>query len=85
MDIGEAINRMRTGRFVRRAGWNGKNMHLYIEDGLSRTFTGGVFKGQSRSYEPCIVMYTALGTHQPGWLASQQDLLSTDWEVVPLE
>lgn len=36
-----------------------------------------------RAYtEPCIAMYTADGKLQPGWLASQMDLLATDWEIL---
>lgn len=83
MDIGQAIEAMRKGKLVRRAGWNGKNMHLYIEDHLSFKVRAGAGKGTVRRYEPCICMFTARGTHQPGWLASQPDLLSNDWEVVP--
>lgn len=33
-------------------------------------------------YEPCVVMYTAQGKHQPGWLASQADILSEDWITI---
>ncbi len=32
--------------------------------------------------QPCIGMKTAQGTMQPGWLASQADMLASDWEVV---
>lgn len=82
MDIGKAIEAMKAGKLVQRAGWNGKNMHLYLEDQLSFRVGAGVYKGAARTYEPVIVMYTAQGTHQPGWLASQADLLATDWCVV---
>lgn len=82
MDFGEAIRALKAGKLVQRKGWNGKNMHLYLEDGLSHTIGDGVFKGQRRDYEPCICMYTAQGKHQPGWLASQPDILATDWQIV---
>ena len=82
MDFGEAIKALKNNKFVAREGWNGKNMHLYLEDGLSHIIGDGVFKGQSRTYEPCICMYTAQGKHQPGWLASQPDMLATDWGIV---
>lgn len=42
-----------------RQGWNGKGMHLYLEDMLSYTIGEGVFKGERRTYQPCIVMFTA--------------------------
>ena len=34
------------------------------------------------SLDTFICMKTAQGTIQPGWLASQADLLSTDWEII---
>ena len=64
--IGWAVKQMEAGKRVTRPGWNGKGMYLYLT-----SVTAG--------FEPCIVMYTAQGTHQPGWLASQPDLLATDW------
>jgi hypothetical protein len=30
MHFGEAIQAMRDGHLVQRAGWNGKGMHLYL-------------------------------------------------------
>jgi Protein of unknown function (DUF2829) len=82
MNFGEAIAAMKAGHMVQRAGWNGKNMHIYLEDGYSQTIGDGVFKGQKRNYEPVICMFTAQGKHQPGWLASQPDILAEDWQIV---
>lgn len=31
---------------------------------------------------PHIDMFTAQGTMQPGWLASQADMLADDWRIV---
>lgn len=31
------------------------------------------------TYEPALVLRTAQGTHQIGWLASQADMLAEDW------
>ncbi len=80
MTFGEAIAALKSGRMVRRLGWNGKGMHLYLEDGFSMPVRGGVHAGAVRVYEPVICMYTAQGKHQPGWLASQPDMLAEDWE-----
>lgn len=79
MNFGDAIEAMKKGRLVRRAGWNGKGMHLYLEDWLEGALTFGPDK---RRLEPCIIMFTAQGKHQPGWLASQADMLSEDWETI---
>jgi hypothetical protein len=71
MNFGKAIEYLKDGRKVRRTGWNGKGMYLYLESKLP-------------NYEPCIVMFTAQGKHQPGWLASQADMLSEDWAEVDI-
>lgn len=84
-DIGWAVSHMRSGKCVRRSGWNGKGMHIYIEDGHTETVGDGVFKGTKRVYEDSIVLFTAKGTHQPGWNASTPDLLASDWEIAPVE
>lgn len=38
--------------------------------------------GHRTNTAPCIAMYTADGKLQPGWLASQMDMLATDWEIL---
>jgi hypothetical protein len=81
-DFGEAIKRIKAGKRVQRMGWNGKGMHIYFEDSLHWVAPSGTFKGQECKYEPVIVMFTAQGKHQPGWLASQADILSEDWQEV---
>ena len=74
MDFGEAIHALKDGKCLQRAGWNGKNMHIYLED--------STFKGEKRTYEPVIIMFTAQGAHQPGWLATQADMLALDWQTI---
>jgi hypothetical protein len=81
MNIGQVVEALKEGKFVRRAGWNGRNMHLYLEDQLSHTIGDGVYKGQRREYAPVVVLFNAKGIHQPGWVCSQEDLLANDWEV----
>lgn len=72
MDFGGAIQTMREGRRVGRSGWNGKGMWLEIQ-----------FPDEhSKMTLPYIYMSTVQGDLVP-WLASQTDMLSDDWEVVP--
>lgn len=71
MDFGSALSLLKGGRRIAREGWNGKGMYLYLDE-----FPCGL-KGVV--YQPVIVMFTAAKQHQPGWLASQADLLSDDW------
>mgnify|MGYP001591717919 FL=1 len=82
MNFGQSIEAMKANKCVARSGWNGKNMHIYLEDMWSFPIRDGIYKGQNRKYDPVICMFTAQGTHQPGWLASQADILAEDWEIV---
>ena len=79
MSFGLAIEALKKGYKVARAGWNGKCMHLYLEDMFHLTCPGNL---PDRKYDPVIVMYTAQQTHQPGWLASQADILADDWQII---
>lgn len=83
MNFGEALELLKPGaRCLRRAGWNGKGQHVYLEDGYTQKIGDGVFKGSSRVYLPVLVLFNAQGQHQPGWLPSMGDLMADDWEEV---
>lgn len=78
MDFGKAILELKAGNRVQRAGWNGKNMWLAIIHPGNAMFTK---YGTHANMSPCIGMKTAAGDMQPGWLASQADMLAEDWSV----
>ena len=83
MNFGQAIEALKSGQMVAREGWNGKGMHIYLEKYMHLIFKYGAGRGEpGRKYEPCIVMFTAQERHQPGWLASQADMLGDDWMIV---
>lgn len=82
IDFGGALAALKEGQRVQRAGWNGKGMHVYLEDALSVQIQAGVYRGSTRLYQPFLVLFTAKGDHQPGWLPSQADLLADDWSVL---
>lgn len=82
MNFGQAIEALKHGKCMRRKGWNGKNMHIYLEEHFIFPVQVGVYVNSKRKYDACLCMFTAQGTHQPGWLASQVDMLAEDWEVV---
>ena len=90
-DIGQAVKLLKEGMLVARSGWNGKGMYLTLADDKSSHFvytgvgnTGNCIQ-KITSDKPYVCMRTAQGAIQPGWLASQEDLLATDWCVVPVE
>lgn len=78
MNFGEALEALKNGELICREGWNGKGMHIYLEDGY--TFSRG--NPTSREYEPVVVLFTPQGKHQPGWVCSQQDMLAKDWQLI---
>ena len=85
MNFGQALEQAKLGESIKRKGWNGKNQFVYLiqgedlQKGLHYGF--GQYEG-----EPTIVDTLAIKTTsnqiQIGWLASQSDMLSNDWEVV---
>ena len=74
MDFGNAIKELKYSNKVQRTGWNDKGMYVHLNKG------GPTQAGNT--VDPYFVMFTAGGTFQPGWLASQADMLATDWCVV---
>lgn len=84
MNIGQAVTALKRGDWVRRAGWNGKGMHVYLEDELEAAIGSRSERlSMGRKVHAHLVLFTAAGAHQPGWNASTPDLLADDWEVVP--
>jgi len=84
MNFGQAIEALKDGRTVRRAGWNGKGMWLVLIRPQGRNWAAETKSNTSLGlYEiqPCIGMKTAQEEMQPGWLASQADMLAEDWSI----
>ena len=78
MTFGSAIEAMKLGNKVARKGWNGKGMYVYLIKGKELKST----TNETVIGDPFITMKTATGSHKPGWLASQADMLSEDWEII---
>ena len=71
MDFGEAVNALKVGFRVCRAGWNGKGMWLELQrpDAHSKMTLDYIF------------IRAADGNLVP-WVTSQMDVLAEDWEIV---
>jgi hypothetical protein len=69
-DFGYAIQMLKEGNAVSRAGWNGKGMWLRLQTPDKN----------SKMSLPYIYMSTVTGDLVP-WLASQSDILATDWDL----
>ena len=87
MDFGKAIKALKEGKKVARKGWNGKGMFLVYVPGSeveireNTSYWNVGLRGKIK-IDSHIDMYTSSGTMQPGWLASQADILANDWEVI---
>lgn len=84
--FGHALQALKSGSRVARAGWNGKGMFLILVPGSTITVDRKplleVFpEGTQIKYLPHIDMKTATGEIVP-WLASQTDVLADDWQVL---
>ena len=94
MDFGDALKFLKMGRKVCRAGWNGKGMFIVLQpplllppyntQGTERKVNDRTAKwiGEDAPLDcqPYLAMYNAQKQWQPGWNASQADMLAEDWE-----
>jgi len=91
MNFGEAIKKLKEGEKVARKGWNGHHKDMWIclmpalyleSDKVNGRTKQHIGKNTDLDCQPYIAMWTAKHKWQPGWLASQADILADDWEVV---
>ena len=90
LNFGEAIEALKQGKKVAREGWNGKGMWLILQPSTPniKPYHGSLYANalqgikEQVTIDAHIDMYTATGTMQPGWLASQADMLANDWQII---
>lgn len=93
MNFGLALEALKKGHRIARAGWNGKGMWLSLSCDGSRRVPYQSFwsphnaeharnQGGYATVLPSITMKTAAGEILMGWLASQTDMLADDWCVL---
>lgn len=92
MNFGQAIEALKKGHKVARNGWVCKGMFLWLKPAatikaewckdprlkLLAELNGGEIEALGT-----ICMLTAQNQILSGWLASQTDMLSDDWMIVP--
>lgn len=86
LSFGLALEAMKKGLRVARAGWNGKGMFVFRVPGsvfnVNRPPLLGIYpEGTTIDYRPHYDMKTADGQVVP-WVASQSDLDADDWTIV---
>lgn len=83
MTFGEAINMAKQGIKIARNGWNGKNQYVELATNISYvTAKGEVVNANHDAIGNQAFAFVGTSGVQLGWLASQTDMLSTDWYIV---
>ena len=84
MNFGLAIEAMKKGLRVARNGWNGKGMYVFLayEADFVTDADLSAFDQLEVEVSDMLVLKTAQDTFQPGWLATQSDILADDWYIV---
>ena len=83
MNFGQAIEAMKAGKKVQRKGWNGKNQ--YIELAMKVSYMnpdGDIVNVDHEQMGNKAIAFVGTSGVQLGWLASQADILSEDWQEV---
>lgn len=86
MTFSQALELLKQGYKLQRAGWNGKGMFVFLVPGstfkVNRPPLLGIYpEGTEINYHAHVDMKTADGMVVP-WLVSQTDLLANDWQVL---
>lgn len=86
MNFGQALEHLKDGKKLQRAGWNGKGMFVYLVPPASYPVQTGAAK--SHFGEGSLVPYNAyfaiknVDDTVSTWVPSVSDCLSEDWEVL---
>ena len=82
MTFGEAISAAKSGKRIRRDGWNGKDQYIELATCISYKSTNGeIVNCNHDAIGNQAFAFVGTSGVQMGWLASQSDMLATDWKV----
>lgn len=85
MNFGQALEAVKSGEKVQRAGWNGKGMFVYLVPAASYPARTGAAK--SHFGQDALVPYNAymaiknVDDTVSTWVPSVNDCLSEDWSI----
>lgn len=88
MNFGQALEAVKQGHKIARAGWNGANQFVIKAGGytVSEARPGSDYAKAGITGEfniqPHLDLKNAQGHMQPGWVPSQGDLFADDWIIV---
>ncbi|MEI7375666.1 DUF2829 domain-containing protein [Dickeya chrysanthemi] len=84
MTFSHALEALKMGKTVCRAGWNGKGQYVvmvkpgFYDVGCSIV---GAFSTKAATLQPFLALKNAQDLFQPGWVPSMGDLMSPDWMI----
>ena len=83
MNFGKAIILLKEGKKLRRKGWNGKNQYIELATNISqKNADGEIININHKTMGNKAIAFIGTSGVQIGWLASQADMLSDDWELI---
>lgn len=78
----EVIKALKCGYKASRAGWNGKNQYIELATGISYINPKGeIVNAEHFAIGNNAIAFNGTSGVQIGWLASQADMLATDWFI----
>lgn len=83
MDFGKAIEAVKAGKRVSRAGWNGKGQYIELATCVSyKNAAGEIINVNHQALSNNAIAFAGTSGVQLGWLASQADMLAEDWQIL---
>jgi len=83
MTFGLAIEAVKKGKKACRAGWNGKKQYIELATNVSYINpAGNIANVDHEQMGNKAIAFVGTSGVQLGWLASQADILSEDWQIV---
>ena len=83
MNFGKAIELLKEGKKVSRKGWNGKNQYIELATNISyKNADDEIININHKAIGNKAIAFIGTSGTQIGWLASQSDMLSDDWELI---
>lgn len=83
MNFGKALESLKEGKKATRKGWNGKKQHIELVTNISyKNADEKIINTEHEAIGNKAIAFVGTSGVQIGWLASQADMLSEDWEVI---
>ena len=83
MSFGLAIEAVKKGKKIARAGWNGKEQYVELGINFSYYDPSGICNATHHAdIGSAALVFVGTRGRQVGWLASQSDMLADDWYIV---